>query len=237
MSNKHSRTDRSSVLDPDDAAYPGQHHYSPSFLRIYDPLVLGFFARFVWRCSTGRLVEQYNRHIGARHLDVGPGTGYFLEKAPPTEGLTLLDPNLEVLAHASRRLSSRSPIVLAADILQPIATDDRFDSAALNYVIHCLPGPMERKAAAVRNVAAVLEPDGVLFGATLLGERHLYNPFSRAAFEINNRRGIFDNLGDTEAGLRAMLEASFDQVDIEIAGSVAIFSATAPRGSPEIIHE
>lgn len=134
-----------------------------------------------------------------------------------------------MLAHAARRLSSRSPVVLAADVLHPIPTGDRFDSAALNYVIHCLPGPMERKAAAVRNVAAVMEPGGVLFGATVLGERQLHNLFSRAALEVNNRRGIFDNLGDTEAGLRAILEASFDRVDAEIAGSVAIFSATSPR--------
>ena len=43
--------------------------------------------------------------------------------------------------------------------------------AALNLVIHCLPGPLERKARAVANVAAVLAPTGVLFGASVLGDR------------------------------------------------------------------
>jgi len=46
-----------------------------------DPLVLGPIARFVWRCPTTRLVERYRQHIRDRHLDVGPGTGYFLAHA------------------------------------------------------------------------------------------------------------------------------------------------------------
>ena len=44
-----------------------------------------------------------------------------------------------------------------------------FDSAALSYVLHCLPGPQSQKAAAIRNAAAVLAPEGVLFGGTVLG--------------------------------------------------------------------
>ena len=65
-------------MDRDDAAYDGQREYTPLFLTIYDPLILGFFTPVVWRCPKTRLVEGYRRHLGHRHLDVGPGTGYFL---------------------------------------------------------------------------------------------------------------------------------------------------------------
>lgn len=217
-----------SVLTPDDPGYAGQRHYTAGFLRVYDPIVLGFFGRIVWRCPTSRVVELYRQHTSDRHLDVGPGTGHFLEGAPPTERLTLLDPNREVLAYASRRLAPRSPTTLAADVRAPLPTQEHFHSAALTYVLHCLPGPMESKASAVRNVAAVLEPEGVLFGATVLGEPRLHNPFSRLMLRLNNRRGIFDNLADTEAGLQRILEASFEEAETEIVGSVAIFSARRP---------
>lgn len=218
------------VIGPEDPAYAGQKHYTPWFLRIYDPLVLRLFGPMVWRCPTGRLVEHYDRHVGRRHLDVGPGTGYFLERArlPAEAQVVLLDPNPHVLAHASRRLAHLAPSVIEADVCMPLPDDRRFDSAALNYVLHCLRGPMSRKAAAIRNVAAVLEPDGVLFGATVLGTPTLHSWLSRRALRENNRTGIFDNLSDTEDGLREILSDAFAVVEVEVVGAVAIFSAAKP---------
>ena len=215
------------VIKPEDPAYAGQKHYTPRFLKIYDPLVLGFFGRMVWRCPTGRLVEHYNRHIRRRHLDVGPGTGYFLARArlPADAEVALLDPNPNVLAYASRRLAHLSPSVIEADARGSLSADRRFESAALNYVLHCLPGPMPRRAATICNLAAVLEPDGVLFGATLLGTPALHTPLSRLALRANNRRGIFNNLTDTEDGLHDILGDTFDAVNVEVVGAVAIFSA------------
>ena len=67
-------------MDRDDPAYAGQREYGPAFLRIYDPLILGVFSPLVWRCPTTHLVEGYRKHVGPRHLDVGPGTGYFFER-------------------------------------------------------------------------------------------------------------------------------------------------------------
>ncbi len=221
----------SGALQPDAPAYAGQKHYTSRFLRIYDPLVLRLFGPFVWRCPTSRLVQHYERHVRPRHLDVGPGTGFFLERARLPEGieLTLLDPNSDVLAHAARRLASLKPSTVQADVLKPLPLDQRFESAALNYVWHCLPGPEWRKSAAIQHVASVLDDDGVLFGATVLGERDVHNWFSRAAMQSNVRQGIFDNLGDTAAGLRAALDESFEQAEMETVGCVAVFSASEPR--------
>ena len=218
------------AMDPT-AAANASRHFGPRFLKIYDPVVLGFYCRFVWRCPTPRIVQHYGRHLRRRHLDVGPGTGYFLKRAqlPGDATVLLLDPNPAALAHASRRLAYLRPSVLQADVCQPLPLNERFDSIALNYVLHCLPGPMARKAAAIRNVAAVLEPDGVLFGATVLGAPELHTWLSRAALGETNRRGVFDNLSDTEGALRAALTDSFADVTIEIVGSVAVFTAEEPR--------
>ena len=222
-------------MDRDDAAYEGQREYTPLFLKIYDPLILGFFAPVVWRCPTTRLVEGYRRHLGHRHLDVGPGTGYFLARAGMPDGspVTLLDPNVHVLGHASRRLQRLDITTIEADVCKPLPVHGPFDSAALNGVLHCLPGPLPRKAAAVANVADVLAPAaGVLFGATILGDSGRHTRLSRSVLKANNRRGTFDNLGDTQDGLREILEASFERVELETLGSMAIFAATNPRTKP-----
>ena len=229
-------------MERDDPAYEGQREYTPLFLKIYDPLILGFFTPVVWRCPTTRLVEGYQRHLGHRHLDVGPGTGYFLERAGMPDGspVTLLDPNVHVLDHASRRLQRLDITTIEADVCKSLPVHGPFDSAALNGVLHCLPGPLPHKAAAVANVAAVLAPTGVLFGASILGPSGRHTWLSRRILDANNRRGTFDNLGDTEEGIREILEASFERVELETVSSMAIFAATNPRttrssgdGSPD----
>ena len=221
----------SPAVDRDDPAWKGQRDYSPRILRMYDPFVLGFAARWVWRCPTSRLLDGYRGHIRDHHLDVGPGTGYFLEKSGLLDGadVTILDPNPNVLAHVSRRLRRMDVTAVEADVLKPLPVDGPFDSAALHLVIHCLPGPMSRKAVAVADIAAVLAPAGVFFGASVLGTSGNHTWLARRYLAAFNRQGGFDNLDDTEDGLRGILGASFDQVELEVVGSIAIFAATGPR--------
>ena len=218
-------------MDRDDPAYRGQRDYTRLLLNAYDPLVLGPIARFVWRCPTAGLLERYRQHIRDRHLDVGPGTGYFLERSglPAGSRVTILDPNRNVLRHVSRRVRQLDITAVEADVLKPLPVSGPFDSAALHLVIHCLPGPLARKAGAVANVAAVLAPDGVLFGASVLGRSGPQTWLSRRVLDLFNRQGGFDNRGDTEEGLRDILGASFAHVELETVGSIAIFAATNPR--------
>ena len=221
-------------MDRDDPAYKGQSEYSRLLLNLYDPLVLGPIARFVWRCPTSGLLERYREHIRDRHLDVGPGTGYFLERSGLPEGsqVTILDPNANVRRHVSRRLRHLDVTAVEADVLKPLPVNGPFDSAALHLVIHCLPGPLTRKALAIANVAAVLAPTGVLFGASVLGTSGRHTWPARRMLGAFNRQGGFDNLHDTEEGLHEILAASFDHVDLETVGSIAIFAATNPRADP-----
>jgi SAM-dependent methyltransferase len=221
-------------MDASDPSYAGQHFYSSWFLKIYDPLVLGVYSKFVWRCPSRVLVQHYSQHLARRHLDVGPGTGYFLERAhlPRDFSLSLLDPNLNVLAHSSKRLARLNPVVLHADVTRPLELNRRFDSIAINYVLHCLPGPMSRRSDTIRTLADCLEPEGVLFGATVLGTSELHTWLSCAALRENNRRGIFDNLSDTEAALRELLGGSFRVVDIHVIGAVAVFTARLAASMP-----
>jgi ubiquinone/menaquinone biosynthesis C-methylase UbiE len=220
-------------MDKTDPNYKGYRGYNRFMLTIYDPWVLGFMSRAVWKVPIPPGIEQYRRNIGHRHLDVGPGTGYWLEKAAPPAGtaITLLDPNPNVLARCSERLASMHPRTVRASVMEPLPLEPTFDSAALSFVIHCLRGPMSNKATAIRNIAAVLEPGGVLFGGTVLGLEAHHTPQARAFLKFANKAGDFDNLGDTADGLRRMLEESFREVEIEVVGSAAMFTASGPRSS------
>ncbi|HSJ51096.1 MAG TPA: methyltransferase, partial [Actinomycetota bacterium] len=150
---------------------------------------------------------------------------------PPGTQITLLDPNRNVLARSGRRLAAMNPTTIEADVMKPLPVDGRFDSAALSFVLHCLRSPMSNKAVAIRNVADVLKPDGVLFGSTVLGISERHSLPARAVLRAFNWHGDFDNLGDTVEGLRAILEESFTSVEVDVVGSTAHFTATGPRGT------
>jgi hypothetical protein len=71
----------------------------------------------------------------------------------------------------------------------------------------------------------------VLFGASVLGRRADHRWIARRVLTAFNRQGGFDNLDDTEDGLRAILEQSFERVELDVVGSAALFVATGPRAA------
>lgn len=223
------------VLDPSEPGYKGFKDYTPRFLKIYDALV-GFVAPHVWRVGAEHGLDLYRRHMGSRHLDVGPGTGYLIvETDPPRDiELTLVDASPYVLDHCAETLAAWSPTTIRANVLELLPVDGPFDSAALAHVIHCLPGPMPEKARAIEHIAAVLNNNGVLFGGTVLGLSAEHTWAARMFLRLANLQGAFDNREDDVDGLRAILEASFEEVDIDIpTGSVAYFVASRPRRLPQ----
>src|SRR6187455_1733159 len=213
-------------MDRSDPAYRGQADYSPLLLRLYDRIVIGVLSRVLWRFPPKRLPDLYRTRIRDHHLDIGPGTGYLLDRSglPDGSNITILDPNPNVLRHVLKRLSRFDVTAVEADVLKPLPVEGPFDSAALCLVIHCLPGPLTRKATAISNVAAVLAPDGVLFGASVLGRSGRHTWLGRRVLAAFNRRGAFDNLDDSADGIREILAASFENVEMEIFRSIVLFS-------------
>lgn len=210
----------------------GQRIYTPIVLRAYDLFVLGFSNRFVWRCPSGTQLEQYDRHVGRHHLDLGVGTGWFLDRCTwPVEQpeIALLDLNENSLSLAAQRLRRYTPRTVRANVLEPLPLGDaRFESAAANYLLHCLPGRIESKAATLaRNARPYLESRGVLFGSTILGRGVSHGRIGRRLMRIYNGKGIFSNAEDDERGLEQGLASVFEDVEIEVVGAVALFAARA----------
>jgi SAM-dependent methyltransferase len=216
------------VLDPSDPAHAGQAVYTPSTLRAYDTMIVRLSNSYVWRCPARRILEHYDRHVGASHLDVGPGTGYYLDRCRfPAQmpRITLLDPNPEVLRFAGARLRRYEPTQHAADALRTIDLAPRsFESVGISYVLHCLPGGMRAKAAVFDNVLPLVGPRGVVFGATILDADVDHTRLGRTLMRVYNRKGIFSNVGDDAEGLERELVRRFVDYQLEIVGSVALFA-------------
>jgi SAM-dependent methyltransferase len=217
-------------VDRSDPAYRGQRDYNRFFLHLYNPIVFRV-GKVVWHVPKAAMLAPYRRYTSGNHLDVGPGTGYWLQHAnlAPGSRVTILDPNRSVLRHVARRLTGLDLTAVEADVLKPLPVQGPFDSAALNMVIHCLPGPPERKAPAIEHIAAVLAPTGVLFGATVLGRSGDHTRIAQRVLTAFNKQGGFDNLNDTEAWLRETLESSFEEVEVRTVGSAAVFVARTPK--------
>jgi SAM-dependent methyltransferase len=213
-----------------DPAEAGQAIYSPAFLRCYDALVYGFNHPVLWRCSKRRLVENYERNVGARHLDVGVGTGALLDacRFPAVEPrITLLDMNPNSLAATAARLARYSPETRRGNALEPWPVDaGSFDSVSLTHIVHCLPGPMAAKEPAFAEARQALAPGGSLFGATILGRGVPLTPGARLMMAASRRRGLIDNAEDDPAGLDAVLARTFPRHEIRVRGAVALFSAS-----------
>jgi len=217
---------------PGDVTYAGQKRYTPAFLdHIYDRVVVGFSNTCVWRCRSAHIVALYNEHVSDAHLDVGPGTGYFLERcAFPSAApeITLLDLNPNVLDVAARRIARYAPRTYQADLLDPLELQPRsFGSIAATHVLHCVPGTMAEKADILVRLSALLRPGGVLFGTTVLAGGVPQTLLSRAHIAGLNREGIFSNRADTLDGLRSELDERFDDYELTTRGSLALFEIRA----------
>jgi SAM-dependent methyltransferase len=213
----------------------GQRVYTPLVLSIYDWYVLDFSCAKIWQCSRERLLAQYQRCVGPRHLDVGVGSGYYLDHVrfpTATPEVTLLDLNPESLAHTSRRIARYAPHVVHGNVLEPNALPARhFDSIGLSFLFHCLPAGGGGKWRALDYLGPKLAPGGTLFGSTILGSSP---PLRRQRWlmRVYNRSGIFDNRADDMEALEQELAARFDDVQIEREGVVALFTARRPSTPP-----
>lgn len=202
--------------------------YNRATLLAYDLWVLGLSNRFAWHCPTALLLAHFDRHVGGRHLDIGVGTGYLLAhcRFPVSRPeLVLADLNPASLAAAAHRIRRLQPRTHRINVLEPFALPEApFDSVSMNYLLHCLPGNLEEKAAAIGNAAAQLRAGGVLFGATILGEGVRHNAFGRTLMRAYNRRGIFSNYGDSAVLLGDVLRRHLHDVEVRLEGKVALFA-------------
>ncbi|MCJ4625204.1 class I SAM-dependent methyltransferase [Klebsiella pneumoniae] len=164
----------------------------------------------------------------APSLDIGVGTGYYLTKIPAHYNISLMDLNPASLKAASARVGEdRIHYKVRHDVFEsyPEELHGKFDSISMYYLIHCLPGTMEDKRIVIKNAKAALTKGGILYGATILGDKVRHNSFALKLLQIYNKKGIFSNFSDSEEELKKMLSHYFKNIDVIVKGAVAMFSA------------
>jgi len=208
----------------------GASVYSPTILKLYDYLVLGLSNRFVWQCPTKTvLLPFYKEHLGLKHLDVGVGTGFYIARTGLTRShqVSLLDLNENSLRAAAAQVKQAKVCTFMRDVMQPSSepADTGYDSISLFYLLHCLPGTMDDKETAIANLKQYLSKDGVLYGATILGNEAAHNPIGRMLLKLYNDKGVMHNMADTLDDLQRMLRRQFQNVQIRRHNKVALFVA------------
>lgn len=217
---------------PGAAAAAGAASYTPFVLFFYDSLVLGLSNSFAWACPTKTVqLPFFKQFMGHRHLDIGPGTGFYLANAdiPEKTEVTLMDLNPNSLATAQKRLGRPSTQAIQADATQKLSLEGVYDSISTFFLIHCLPGSLERKMVLFTNLKPHLAENGTVYGTTILGKDVKHNLFGRILMNVYNRRGLFSNWNDGEQEIRDHLCKDYSKVETKVVGRVLMFSASQPK--------
>jgi hypothetical protein len=209
-------------------AAAGAAAYSPFVLAIYDLEVLGFELPVIFKCSPRKILDLYDEHVSGAHLDVGVGTGYFLDRCrfPVANPVVhLMDLNTNSLRKAADRIRRYRPVMHHWNVLEPIREElPLFDSIGAANFLHCLPGNMSSKEVVFRNLNPLLREGGVFFGSTVLGRGVNAGPLYRVANRMYNRASIFCNLEDSRDDLEKVLQRNFKRYALNVVGSMALFA-------------
>ena len=207
----------------------GQMAYGRLTLFLYDRLVLGASCSCLWGCKAKVMLSQYRELVSDNHLDVGVGSGYFLDNCQfPSDSprIALMDLNDNSLEFTAKRISRYSPEVYRRNVLEDMSVSaGKFDSVAMNLLLHCLPGPLDYKGRIFDLCKGIMNDDAVLFGATIVGAGTSQSWFAKKMIHFYNRKGIFTNKDDSEESLRMELNKRFSNVSVRTNGCIAIFSA------------
>ena len=205
----------------------GYDYYTPGTLRIYDLYVLCFNNRFVWRCPTCKLRALFARLTTPRHCDIGVGSGYFLKHQhakTPFEQLHLVDASAAAIERVRQILPD--PAITSdcrdvsggmAEIAAPVT------SVSLNYLLHCMAGPVENKEAVLAGLRNIAVPGAAVFGSTIVNDPKYQSWFARRMLATFNKTGVFDTSDDSSENICKMLNKHIDSLHTTICGSVLIF--------------
>jgi 2-polyprenyl-3-methyl-5-hydroxy-6-metoxy-1,4-benzoquinol methylase len=206
----------------------GQFVYTKTTLLAYDIIVLGISNTYIWQCQSMRLKKHYDKYVSANHLDIGVGTGYFLEQCKfpsQTPRIALMDLNPNTLVYTSKRISRYKPETYRQNVLEPISINiQQFDSVGINYLLHCLPGSISEKAVVFDHLKSLMNQDAVVFGSTILQSGVPKSWVAQRLMNFYNKKGIFANTEDSLTELEKALKERFKEVQIDIVGCVALFS-------------
>lgn len=135
-------------------------------LKYYDILVNTINCKYAWKCDKKHIKNLYKRNIRRNHLEIGPGTGYFI-KPYKFNNLTLVDVNNDILEYVSNQHACkyiRQNLFLSKEKINLLDNS----SVGVNCVLHCVPGKLEDK---IKNlIDSFSDRNIVIFGSSVVND-------------------------------------------------------------------
>ena len=215
--------------------YEGQRLYSRLFLKIYDR-VFKLIVETIYGASVNTILKMYKLHASSNHLEIGVGSGMLpaLAEFPGNSNLTLMDINPNTFTITKERVKFKFTTIQCyrINILEEIKLEKKYQSIAMHFLIHCVPGSILEKRIIFENAIHLLEKGGTLFGSTVVYEVSLLNSFSKFIMLLLNKKGIYHNREDSLADLKEVL-SSFKNTThtFHIEGPVVFFSIKKTKQS------
>ena len=201
--------------------------FAKPLIKIYDSIVVKFVSPWVWKCNSKFHLKNYQNNIRDNHLDIGPGSSYYLKNSP-YKNLFLVDINDITLNPEEIKFKKSFQLNLLKDQIDKKYT---FDSIGCNHVIHCMPGSIEDKVDhLLMNLKPNMTDNCTFFGSTVLSfiplERHTISGIY--LLSVLNAFNVFDNDEDQPEEFELVLKKHFKTVNVELIGSEMLFSCQYP---------
>lgn len=193
-------------------------------LPFYDKIVNDINCKYIWKCNKENIFKLYKKNIKKNHLEIGPGTGYFLKKYT-FSNLYLMDINKDILLFSKKELekNNKNIKIYHHNIFQKKLYLNNIDSIGINYVLHCIDGNLENKIELLHKNLRT-KKDVVIFGATVINIDKYQNSLAKIELDFLNYFGIFHNKEDNFENVIKYFEENKIEFYFEIIGNVFLFS-------------
>ena len=200
-------------------------NFVSSSIKFYDYLVNDINCNYAWRCNKNNIFDLYRKNLESNHLEIGPGSGYFLLPKHHNKkigNLFLMDINYPILNHSHNNLKNHFPNVypIKHNIFENSLKFLDFQSVGINYVLHCVPGRLENKMEKLINN---LPENLTIFGSTVINDFNKQTNLSQVELMVLNKLGIFNNSNDYSNALIKFAKSNKLEFDTQIIGNVLIF--------------
>ena len=189
----------------------------------YDYFVNKINCKYVWKCDQRYIKKLYANNITNNHLEIGPGTGYFIKKYH-FNSLHLLDINQDILTNSKKNLNNNCQNIKIhnKNIFESNnKINEDITSIGLSYVLHCVPNNLD---ISIDNLVKNTKNDNqiTIFGSTVIPNKKDF--LAMTEIYTLNTLGIFNNINHNKEQLEYII--SKYNGNIKHVGNVLLFNFT-----------
>ena len=189
----------------------------------YDYFVNNINCKYVWKCDQRYIKKLYANNITNKHLEIGPGTGYFIKKYQ-FNNLHLVDINQDILNNSKKNLTNNCQNIKIHN--QNIFENNNkinedITSIGMSYVLHCVPNNLDRS---IDKLVENVQTDNqiTIFGSTVIPNKK--DLMAMTEIYTLNTLGIFNNINHNKEQLDYIIDKY--NGNINHVGNVLLFNFT-----------